>query len=125
MENQVTMLGYIDRMQVLKEMDSSNLVVLPSRYETFGVVLIEAVSRGKPVVATACGGPECIVNIDNGILVPKEDPVSLGNAMERLVNSIVDYDALKIRTDAISRFGKKAIKRQLSRVYNDVVKCLH
>ena len=38
-----------------------NLFVLPSRYETFGMVLIEAMASGIPVVATRCGGPNDIV----------------------------------------------------------------
>ena len=124
-EEQIFLLGYIDRTQVLKEMDSSDLVVLPSRYETFGVVLIEALARGKPVVATACGGPECIVNSVNGMFVTIDDSVALGDAMEEMVNTIDRYDANTIRTNALARFGKKAVRDKLSNVYNEAIHNLY
>ena len=120
-EDQISFLGYIDREQVLEEMDSSDLVVLPSRYETFGVVLIEALARGKPVVATACGGPECIVDSVNGMLVPIDDSVALGDAMEEMVNTIDRYDANTIRTNALALFGKKAIADKLSNIYHEAI----
>ena len=121
-ENQVRFLGYIDRTRVLKEMDACDLVVLSSHYETFGVVLIEALSRGKPVVATACGGPECIVNNGNGLLVPAHDSTTLGNAMEAVMKGISNYDSDRIRADSLSKFGKNAVKSQLLKVYAEVMK---
>ena len=121
--NQLNFLGYIDRTEVLKEMDSCDIVVLSSHYETFGVVFIEALSRGIPVVATACGGPECIVHNGNGILVPTNDPSALGNAMEQMFKTIDNYDARRIRADALAMYGRNAVRKQLSKVYAQVMKC--
>jgi glycosyltransferase involved in cell wall biosynthesis len=58
------------------------VVVLPSRREAFGRVLIEAMATGVPVIATAVGGiPEVCVDGVTGLLVPPEDPDALAVAI--------------------------------------------
>ncbi|MDP6683410.1 MAG: glycosyltransferase [Desulfobacterales bacterium] len=120
-DKQVKFLGYLDRSEVLREMDDCNVFVLPSHYETFGLVLVEALSRGKTIVATACGGPECIVNKDNGLLVPIGDIQALANAMESMYFTIRNFDASSIRKSCLTIFGKDAIKNRLSDVYTNVM----
>ncbi len=54
---------------------SSDAVVIPSRYEPFGIVILEAMALGKPVIATRTGGiPDIITDGVNGILVENENP---------------------------------------------------
>jgi len=120
-EGQVTFLGLLSREQVLSEMQACNVFVLSSHYETFGVVLIEALACGKPVVATTSGGPECIVHTANGILVPPKDVTALGNAMEEIVQRIDSYDGTLIRKDCIVRFGENAVVEKLRAVYIQVL----
>lgn len=62
-----------------------DIFVLPSRYESFGLVLLEAMLFAKPVVAAAIGGMQEIVEHDgNGLLVPVEDAEALAGAIGRL-----------------------------------------
>ncbi|MGZ5435796.1 MAG: glycosyltransferase [Pyrinomonadaceae bacterium] len=56
---------------------NSALVVIPSRYETFGRSGVEALACGVPVVATRCGGPNEYVEEGTGVLVPTDDPEAL------------------------------------------------
>jgi glycosyltransferase involved in cell wall biosynthesis len=61
---------------------AADLLVLPSRAETFGMVVTEAIARGIPVLATAVGGvPEALG--DAGLLVPPEDVGALAAALRR------------------------------------------
>lgn len=77
------------RSDVDEILPASDVVVLPSISESFGIALLEAMSCGKAVVGTKVGGIPELVNDQTGILVESEDPVALGEAMDKLV---VDED---------------------------------
>jgi len=66
--------------------DACDALVVPSREEGMPVAAIEAMMRGRPVVASRVGGtPEVVLDGDTGILVPPEDPAALGTALARLI----------------------------------------
>jgi glycosyltransferase involved in cell wall biosynthesis len=115
---QVQFLGNLSRDETLRQMDKCNCLVLPSHYETFGVVLIEALTRGKPVVATRCGGPDCFVTRENGLLVPPCDIKGLGDAMDKMRTRITDYAAATIRSSALARFGREPFSQLLDEFYD-------
>lgn len=118
--NQISFLGELRHEQVLEEMQNCDAYVHSSHYETFGVVIIEALACGKPVVSTICGGPEDIIQSHNGMLVPARDIDSLGNAMAIMRHNAPTYDSLLIRQDCLARFGERAIVSQLSQVYDTI-----
>ncbi len=64
-----------------------DVFVAPSRYESFGLILLEAMMFAKPVVASAVGGMAEIVAEGSGLLVPPGDPVALRDALIDLVGS--------------------------------------
>jgi glycosyltransferase involved in cell wall biosynthesis len=81
--NRVKFLGYIDDPNGCYPM--LDVLVMPSRKETFGLVLIEAMSFGLPVIATNAGGvPEIVIDGKTGILVPPGDARALAGAMRTL-----------------------------------------
>jgi glycosyltransferase involved in cell wall biosynthesis len=61
---------------------AADLLVLPSRAETYGMVVTEALARGVPVLATDVGGVTEALG-DGGLLVPAGDPAALGAALRR------------------------------------------
>jgi glycosyltransferase involved in cell wall biosynthesis len=80
----VVFAGYRDDVAALLE--GCDVVCLPSHAEGLPLVLLEAMSRGKPVVATAVGGtPELVEHEVTGLLVPPRDVEALRAALERLL----------------------------------------
>ncbi len=72
---------------------AADVVVLPSRAETFGMVVVEALARGLPVVATDVGGvPEALghdsAGIRPGLLVPPDDAAALGSALRAWLSDV-------------------------------------
>jgi glycosyltransferase involved in cell wall biosynthesis len=66
----------------------SDLFVLPSRYEGFGLVLIEAALCGLPIVASRVGGiPEAVVDGETALLTPPDDPRALASAISELFDN--------------------------------------
>ncbi|MEP1032944.1 glycosyltransferase [Ekhidna sp.] len=68
LRSRVSLLGEASREEVKDLIQKCQFLILPSTYETFGNVLLEAMACGKPVVATKCGGPEEIVSPESGYL---------------------------------------------------------
>lgn len=125
LENSVEFLGGLQNDQVLDLMFRSDAFVLASRNETFGVVFIEALSQGLPVAATRCGGPQTIINENNGILVPVGDVQALAGALVSLYENCGRYDAQTLRADCLSEFGEEAVVRQITAVYKTILGGTH
>ncbi len=120
-KDRVRFLGALSRDQVVEVMESADVFVLASRYETFGVVVIEALALGKPVIATRCGGPENIVREHDGLLVPAGDINALAEAMQQMRVDASRYPPDVIRASCASRYSEEAVVERLTRIYHQVV----
>jgi glycosyltransferase involved in cell wall biosynthesis len=86
LDSNVAFLGDLTHSEVSALLDRSWLLVLPSRSEGLGRVILESFARGRPVVATCVGGiPELVEDGRTGLLVPPEDARALAGAIERLI----------------------------------------
>ncbi|MFU7514835.1 glycosyltransferase [Clostridium sp. HCS.1] len=121
-DSQMEFLGALSREEVSNYMSRCNTFVLASKYETFGVVYIEALASGKPIIGTYNGGAEDIINENNGLLVKVNDIDDLGNAMKYITKNINSYDAEKIRSECIDKYSKKKIINEILKVYSDLMK---
>lgn len=130
LEKQATALGLADRVvffgkyertQFRDILQSADCFVLASRLETFGVVYIEAMAAGVPVIATRCGGPEDFVTEDAGLLVPVDDTAALTKAMNDMITSAEHYDKDRISAYANAHFSPESISEKLTGVYNTVL----
>lgn len=111
----VELLGPLSREAVREAMWRARALVHPSLGETFGVVLVEAMATGLPVVATRCGGPEEIVGDDDGLLVAPGDSEALAAALRAVRGR--PFDAAAIRRRTVARFGYDAIAARMLALY--------
>lgn len=81
----VSYLGQVPHAEIAGHVAAADIFVSSSRDEVFPVTILEAMSLGKPVIATAVGGvPEMLRDGVDGLVVPSEDSAALATAIERL-----------------------------------------
>ena len=121
LNDNVEFIGIKSPSEVADYMRKSALLVLPSRRETFGTVLIEALACGTPVVATDCGGPVDIVNKSVGLLVPVDDPQALSDSMINVIKKRTVFDRQKIREYALTNFSWDRLANQTVALYKQAM----
>jgi glycosyltransferase involved in cell wall biosynthesis len=110
-------LGHRTRHQIAEIRRHHPITVVASRYETFGVALIEAMAAGSAVVSTRVGGcAEIIRDGQTGLLVAPENPEALADACLRL---LADPDlalrmGLAARDDVAARFAPDVVAREVA-----------
>lgn len=117
----VTLCGAVEHKEIGNFMSLGDCFALTSRYETFGIVFIEAASCGLPLISTRCGGPEEIINAQNGILIEKDDGAALIQAMRYMASHTQQYSGNEISKDIKNRFGKDFVVGVLLKLYRDVL----
>ncbi|MFV2057363.1 MAG: glycosyltransferase family 4 protein [Thiohalomonadales bacterium] len=106
-------------------LDSLDIFCLPSRSESFGMVVIEAMARKKTVVATKCGGPEeTIQHGINGFLVENDSPTSMANCISDIISNRDKYasvgeNAYKTARDTYSlEVVEKLVRNMISDLFH-------
>ena len=122
LSSRVQLMGRIERKGVAQIMKGCDAFVLASRAETFGVVYVEAMAAGLPVIATACGGPEDFVSEENGILIPADNEEKLTEALIEMYHMAHKYDKQAISEKTRKKFAPQTIAAQITDVYLDVLK---
>ena len=130
LERRAVELGVADRVRFLGRrtdvgelLAAADVFALPSRYEGTSLALLEAMAAGKPVVATAIGGNDEIVEDGRtGLLVPAEDPRALAAALARLAGDAATAAALgaAARAEVERRFSWDAVAARVGAIYEQV-----
>ncbi len=121
-DDKVCFHGIKSKQEIAKFMNKSHFFVLPSLSETFGVVLIEALASGLPVIATNEGGPNEIITKEVGILVPPKDVHRLAEAIDNMLDHHMDYSPEKISQYAKEKFSCETVGKTLDDIYRQVGK---
>ncbi|HEX5101386.1 MAG TPA: glycosyltransferase family 4 protein [Polyangiaceae bacterium] len=98
--------------------------VHPARREAFGIVVIEGMAAGKPVIVTAAAGPKSIVHDTGaGEIVPPEDPGALAKAITRVLGDPARAARMGElgRNVATERYDTRAMVRRIESVYDAVL----
>lgn len=117
LSNKVTFLGALSRKEVRDAFQNADAFVLASEHETFGVVCIEALASGIPVVATRSGGTEDIIDDQVGLLVPTNDTEALALAMGQIKKTANSFDPQKLHSLAHARYGKEAMCQKYKSIF--------
>lgn len=117
LEKQVQFLGRLNKDGVREEMCNSDVFVIASKYETFGIVLIEALATGTPVIGTKVGGQIEIVNEENGILVEANNIEMMAKKMKYIMQNVGKYDSNILRKYVVKRYSKTHIIDMLNNLY--------
>ena len=102
LENRVIFTGRLNRSQVFEVLSITDLFVLSSHWEGFGIVTAEAMALGKPVVATNTDGSrEVIRNGETGVIVPINEPETMAAAIVNLLEN----------SELMLQMGQRGLKR--------------
>lgn len=112
-DKNVNFIGALSRREVAQNMKECDCFVLPSRYETFGVVYIEALACGKPVIGTKTDAIYDIIDNQNGLVIDIEDIEALKNAMIYIKKHYLKYSSQEISNKCIQKFGTKSISDKI------------
>lgn len=113
--------GFVPHQEVPAFMKKIHFLVSASRFETFGLVLVEAMACGIPVVATATSGPKDFVTKDNGILVEPENVEQLKKGIEEMMENYEKFDPETVRHSVITRFSEEQFRINIERLYDKVL----
>lgn len=114
-EDRCTFGGAVGHQEVLAAMASSMATVVPSRSEAFGLVNIESLAVGTPVIASGVGGiVEIIRDGVDGFLVPPEAPEALAKKVEMLLSDpeLRQTMSTNARERFLTRFERSKIVKQ-------------
>ncbi len=119
----IRFLGWRDDREAL--LAASDLCVMPSRYEPFGTVMIEAWAQDVPLIAAAAAGPKGLIRSgENGVLVPIDDVAALSAAMRQVLQDKEFRQRIVAgaRVEFDARFTEQAVVGQYRAFYADCLK---
>lgn len=123
LEDEVAFLGF--KNDPFGAIAQADVFVLPSLYEGFGNVIVEAMVCGTPVISTDCphGPNEIITSEDLGILVPVKDAKKLVDAIELLINDVEKRNLIskKAKTRALD-FKVSNIAKEHDELFQEIVR---
>lgn len=107
---------------VADEIKASHCLVLSSNYETFGIVVFEAMASGIPVITTDVADLAEIITDEYGIVIPVGDIEALKQAMKKMYNGYNTYDPLKLRSKVTETYDLLPIGTAIAELYAEVLR---
>ncbi len=122
-ENHINFLGSVKTSLLREALGCCDVFVNPSAYESFSIVLLEAMASGKPVVATNVGGiPHLVRNGKTGIIVNYGDPEGIADAIKKLLsNSELRRQMSENGVQLAKKYDWEKIVSQIERLYEKIL----
>ena len=121
LEERVSFLGQKTQSEISELLKRHDFLIHPSRLETFGIVLIEALSSGLPIISYDNGGAKDIINQSNGILVTTHSEEALSSAIDQFLKTRTLYSADIIRLDVLQKYSASVAAKKLYDIYVNLI----
>ncbi|OYD14986.1 hypothetical protein CH333_06875 [candidate division WOR-3 bacterium JGI_Cruoil_03_44_89] len=117
--NNVSFLGFVNELDLHLLMQDANVLVHPALSEGFGLVILESLALGTPVIAAAAEGPTRILKDgEGGLLVPPGNPTALANAVAKFLNDKELQKRLAQRgVNRAQQFTSRRMARETANLY--------
>jgi glycogen synthase len=122
--DRVTFDGLVGRSEVAAAMARASIFVHPSPRETFGVVAVEALATGTPVVAADSGGVTEVLGgraAELGAIVERDSPSALATGILATLDRRMTFDPTALRASVVDRFGAAVVAERLADLYASVL----
>lgn len=117
--SRVSFLGEKSAAEVAELISKHDFMIHPSFIESFGIVMVEALAAGLPVLGTFNGGAEDIVSSEVGTLVKVNDVDDLVSGITSILSRWKEFDPEAIRSYALSRFSMENVAKRTIEVYKE------
>jgi starch synthase len=124
LESNVRFLGFKEYPALAEIYQQADLFVLPTRRESFGLVLAEAMAAGLPIVSTRVGAvPEVVRDGETGVLIPPDDPEACARAINSLLDDTVRMKEMgrKGRERAMQFFTWEKVAERVAQCYEEIL----
>lgn len=121
LSERVVLTGSKNQRALVEILHESDVFVCSSHHETFGIVMIEAMAMGLPVVATKCGGSEEIVTEATGLLVSRNSVDALAEGMGSVARNLDHYKKEEIRNHICRNYDSANVVAKIEQLYRSVL----
>mgnify|MGYP001277930700 CR=1 FL=1 len=115
--NNVKIFTKLGRSQVMNLINKSKALVSTSSHETFGIVMIEALSQGVPIISFNNGGVLDIINKKNGILVRNKSDKELRKSLNLFIKNYNKFDKAEIIKFYKKKFLPRIVIKKINKIY--------
>lgn len=122
LEDDIFFHGEVLQPEIAAAMREADVLILYSKYETFGCVIIEANACGKPVIVSDIPVfHELVVENKNGLFAKADDPDALAEVLKHFEEKKVHFDNKKIAADTVVKYSYPVVGRQIKELYEEVL----
>ena len=114
--------GMLQNEALTQQLQSADCLALSSNYETFGIVVFEALACGVPVVATDVADISLHLSPEMGRVVPTKNAIAFKNALQEVLDHPASFPPGQMRDFAIQHYSPEAIAKHLDQLYKPLLK---
>jgi glycosyltransferase involved in cell wall biosynthesis len=118
LNEQIMFHGMKSNQEVLSNLHQYDVLISNSRYETFGIVVIEAISAGLPVICTKEGCPEDALTLPVGIFINPNSPDELNNAMRQMILHHQNFKPESSIKKIMTLFSEDTVGKDMCQLYD-------